>query len=182
MSLVAADFDRSRDSVRRVVAVLSRLGPAVGLSADFCGPGNAFRLLLKGSTKRAGDPSPAGIVSAFWRESTLSRSDWSSSLRWDEMRPLAACTIFASSLAGLAAVAPAEADGHGSGGSRETGVAQDSHCWRRANRSLHRAEHCATIPLQRAHRSAASSMTTCLFLQRVGPNRRPGLARSRRVH
>ena len=55
----------------------------------------------EGIYKRAGDPSPAGIVSALAR-STLFAIGLVFLARWDEMRILAASRIFASSLAGLA--------------------------------------------------------------------------------
>ena len=55
----------------------------------------------EGLYKRAGDPSPAGIVPALAR-STLFAIGLVFIAAWDEMRPLAAARIFASSLAGLA--------------------------------------------------------------------------------
>jgi exopolysaccharide biosynthesis polyprenyl glycosylphosphotransferase len=55
----------------------------------------------EGLYKRAGDPSPAGIVPALAR-STLFAIGLVSIAAWDGMRPVAVCAIFASSLAGLA--------------------------------------------------------------------------------
>lgn len=55
----------------------------------------------EGLYKRAGDPSPAGIVPALAR-STLFAIGLVFIAAWDEMRPLVAARIFASSLAGLA--------------------------------------------------------------------------------
>ncbi|HEX7425047.1 MAG TPA: hypothetical protein VF311_14340, partial [Terriglobales bacterium] len=54
----------------------------------------------EGLYKRAGDPSPAGIVPALAR-STLFAIGLVFIAAWDRMRPLAAFTTFASSLAGL---------------------------------------------------------------------------------
>ncbi len=55
----------------------------------------------EGVYKRAGDPSPAGIVPAL-AKSTLFAIGLVFIAAWDEMRPVAAFTIFSSSLAGLA--------------------------------------------------------------------------------
>jgi exopolysaccharide biosynthesis polyprenyl glycosylphosphotransferase len=55
----------------------------------------------EGLYKRAGDPSPAGIVPALAR-STLFAIGLVFIAAWDGMRPLAAARVFASSLAGLA--------------------------------------------------------------------------------
>jgi exopolysaccharide biosynthesis polyprenyl glycosylphosphotransferase len=55
----------------------------------------------EGLYKRAGDPSPAGVISALAR-STLFASGLVFVAASDEMRPLDAARIFASSLAGLA--------------------------------------------------------------------------------
>jgi len=55
----------------------------------------------EGVYKRAGDPSPAGIVPAL-AKSTLFAIGLVFVAAWDEMRPVAAFAIFASSLAGLA--------------------------------------------------------------------------------
>ncbi len=54
----------------------------------------------EGLYKRAGDPSPTGIVPALAR-STLFAIGLVFIAAWGAMRPLAACTIFASSLIGL---------------------------------------------------------------------------------
>ncbi len=54
----------------------------------------------EGVYKRAGDPSPAGIVPAL-AKSTLLAIGLVSIAAWHRMRPVAAFTIFASSLAGL---------------------------------------------------------------------------------
>jgi exopolysaccharide biosynthesis polyprenyl glycosylphosphotransferase len=55
----------------------------------------------EGVYKRAGDPSPAGIVPAL-AKSTLFAIGLVFIAAWDEMRPVAAFTIFSSSLTGLA--------------------------------------------------------------------------------
>jgi exopolysaccharide biosynthesis polyprenyl glycosylphosphotransferase len=57
--------------------------------------------LREGLFKRAGDPSPAGVVAALAR-SILFAIGLVFIAAWDGMRPLAAARIFASSLAGLA--------------------------------------------------------------------------------
>jgi exopolysaccharide biosynthesis polyprenyl glycosylphosphotransferase len=57
--------------------------------------------LREGLYKRAGDPSPAGVVPALAR-STLFAIGLVFIAAWDGMHPLAASRIFASSLAGLA--------------------------------------------------------------------------------
>jgi FlaA1/EpsC-like NDP-sugar epimerase len=87
-----------------VCGALSLFSPAWGLPWAYL-PIFAVLVTLfgfcEGLYKRAGDPSPAGIVPALAR-STLFAIGLVFIAAWDEMRPLAASRIFASSLAGLA--------------------------------------------------------------------------------
>ncbi len=87
-----------------VCGALSLFSPAWGLPWAYL-PIFAVLVTLfgfcEGLYKRAGDPSPAGIVPALAR-STLFAIGLVFIAAWDEMRPLAAARIFASSLAGLA--------------------------------------------------------------------------------
>ena len=87
-----------------VCGALSQFSPAWGLPWASL-PIFAVLVTLfgfcEGIYKRAGDPSPAGIVSALAR-STLFAIGLVFIARWDGMRILAASRIFASSLAGLA--------------------------------------------------------------------------------
>lgn len=87
-----------------VCGALSLFSPAWGLPWAYL-PIFAVLVTLfgfcEGIYKRAGDPSPTGIVSALAR-STLFAMALVFIAEWDGMRPLAACRIFASSLAGLA--------------------------------------------------------------------------------
>ena len=98
--LVAADFI----VLVVVCGALSLFSPAWGLPWPYL-PIFAVLVTLfafcEGLYKRAGDPSPAGIVPALAR-STLFAVGLVFIAAWDEMRPLAAARIFASSLAGLA--------------------------------------------------------------------------------
>jgi exopolysaccharide biosynthesis polyprenyl glycosylphosphotransferase len=86
-----------------VCAAATLFSPAWGLPWA-CLPIFAVLVALfdfrEGIYKRAGDPSPAGIVSAMAR-STLFAIGLVFVAAWAEMRPLAACMTFASSLAGL---------------------------------------------------------------------------------
>jgi len=89
-----------------VCSTLSLYSPAWGLPWRYV---PVFAVLvalfsmLEGLYKRAGDPSPANIVPALAR-STLFATVLVYVAAWDGMRPLAAARIFASSLAGLAAL------------------------------------------------------------------------------
>jgi exopolysaccharide biosynthesis polyprenyl glycosylphosphotransferase len=87
-----------------VCGTLSLLSPAWGLPWAYL-PIFAVLVTLfgfgEGLYKRAGDPSPAGIVPALAR-STLFAIVLVFIASWDGMRPLAAARIFASNLAGLA--------------------------------------------------------------------------------
>jgi exopolysaccharide biosynthesis polyprenyl glycosylphosphotransferase len=87
-----------------VCGSLSLLSPAWGLPGPYL-PIFAVLVTLfgfcEGVYKRAGDPSPAGIISALAR-STLFAIGLVFIAAWDAIHPLAASRIFASSLAGLA--------------------------------------------------------------------------------
>jgi exopolysaccharide biosynthesis polyprenyl glycosylphosphotransferase len=87
-----------------VCGTLSLFSPAWGLPWAYL-PIFAVLVILfgfsEGLYKRAGDPSPAGIVPALAR-STLFAIGLVFIVAWDGMRPLAALRIFASNLAGLA--------------------------------------------------------------------------------
>jgi len=87
-----------------VCGALSLFSPAWGLPWAYL-PIFAVLITLfgfgEGIYKHAGDPSPAGIVSALAR-STLLSIGLVFIAAWDDMSPLAAGRIFASSLAGLA--------------------------------------------------------------------------------
>ncbi len=98
--LVAADLM----VVVAVCGALSLFFPAWGLAWAYL-PIFAVLVTLfgfsEGVYKRAGDPSPAGIVPAL-AKSTLLAIGLVFIAAWHKMRPVAAFTIFASSLAGLA--------------------------------------------------------------------------------
>ena len=87
-----------------VCGALSLFSPAWGLPWAYL-PIFAVLVTLfgfcEGIYKHAGDPSPVGIVPALAR-SALFAIGLVFIAQWGEMRPLAACRIFASSLAGLA--------------------------------------------------------------------------------
>jgi exopolysaccharide biosynthesis polyprenyl glycosylphosphotransferase len=87
-----------------VCGTLSLFSPAWGLPWAYLPIFAVLVTLLcfcQGLYKRAGDPSPDGIVSALAR-STLLAMGLVFVAAWDGMRPLAASRVFASSLAGLA--------------------------------------------------------------------------------
>jgi exopolysaccharide biosynthesis polyprenyl glycosylphosphotransferase len=87
-----------------VCGALSLFFPAWGLPWTYVPIFAALVLLLgfcEGLYKHAGDPSPAGIVPALTR-ATLFAIGLVFIARWGGMRPLAAASVFASSLAGLA--------------------------------------------------------------------------------
>jgi exopolysaccharide biosynthesis polyprenyl glycosylphosphotransferase len=86
-----------------VCGTLSLFSPAWGLPRAYL-PIFAVLVTLfnfcQGIYKQAGDPSPTGIVNAMAR-STLLAITFVFIAAWDEMHPLAALRIFASSLAGM---------------------------------------------------------------------------------
>ena len=134
-SVGGSRFDRSRFSVRCVIAVLSRLGTTLALSADFCCSGNALRLLggslqtrrrsvSRRDRPRIGEANP--VCGRAGPDRCVGRN--ASSLRLHDIcqqpdRPRA--------------VAPVEVDCMEAATPRNRG-AQDPHHWRRSNRSLHR--------------------------------------------
>jgi exopolysaccharide biosynthesis polyprenyl glycosylphosphotransferase len=100
LELVAADLV----VLITLCGTLSLFSPAWGLPWP-CLPIFAVLVTLfglrEGLYKRAGDPSPAGVVPALTR-SILFATVLVFIAAWDGMRPLAAARIFGSSLAGLA--------------------------------------------------------------------------------
>ena len=178
LSVGGSRFDGSRAGVRRVIAVLSRVGPAVGLSAHFCRSGNALRLLRgalqtrRGSVSRRDRPSP-GEVNPVRDRAGLHRCVGrnASSRRLHDI---------CQQPGGPRAVAPVEAAGMEAAAPRN-GIAQDSDRWRGSDRSLHRSGTAQRSSPPR-NRLRLRGRRTASFPGGTGANRRPGLARSRRIH